>query len=561
MLYPQNNRRRTVQSLNGVWKYQLVSEDFCAQKPLWEFGWMAVPASINEIVTDEALRDHVGKVAFETELDASLADGTKKLLYIGSSGHKFEVYVNGVWLGESALGFLPAQFELPAEAFPKLRITVVIDNRLTFQTLPVGRLEDGKQQIKHDFANDTGIMRDVSVLTVPKDCIEDLRISTYCEEDPKLVRVRTVGGGSVRLTVLDQTGACVAAGYTKNGAAELTVEEPNLWEPGNPYLYRMLAETEHDRYEQAFGIRQVKVTDTEFLLNGKPLKLRGFGMHEDHPILGKGNNTAMNVRDFELLKWIGANCFRTSHYPYSDEIMDLADRYGILVIDEVPAVGMNWWEDSFTPERINGETAELHRQALERLWQRDKNHPSVIMFSVGNEAGTEEPNARGYFEPLISFTKELTGLPVTLAEFTKCEDTTIGDLVDVISINRYYGWYYDHGDLSVIHGQMREELQRWRDRFGKPILITEYGADTVEGLHSLPAESFSEEFQVRYLEEMGKAFDECPWCIGDLVWNFADFRTKQGINRVRGNRKGVFTRDRRPKMAAHFLKKRWSERG
>lgn len=559
MLYPQNNPRRTVQSLNGIWKYQLVSEDFSAQEPLLEGGWMAVPASINEIVTDAVPRDYVGKVAFETTFEGSVQDGCKKVLYVGSASHRYEVFVNGEKIGESRLGFLPMEFELSDRMFPTLRMTVVVDNRLTFQTLPVGRLENGKQHIKHDFANDTGIMRDVSILTKPKKCIEDLQIFTFCGDDPRAIRVTLTGTKTAKLTVLDADGSSVAEGYAKGCEAELTMKNPILWEPNNPYLYRLLAETDTDCYVQTFGIRQVKVTDSQFLLNGKPLKLRGFGMHEDHPIVGKGNNSAMNVRDFELLKWIGANCFRTSHYPYSDEMMELADRYGILVIDEVPAVGMNWWEDSFTPDRINQQTAEVHRESLQRLWERDKNHPCVVMFSVGNEAGTEEKNARGYFEPLITYTKQLTNLPVTLAEFTKCEDTTIGDLVDVVSINRYYGWYYDHGDLSVIYEQMKEELKRWHDRFGKPVLITEYGADTVEGLHSLPEESFSEEFQVRYLEEMGKAFDECSYCIGDLVWNFADFRTKQGINRVRGNRKGVFTRDRRPKMAAHFLKNRWNE--
>ena len=560
MLYPQNNQCRTVQSLNGIWKYSLVSDAYHAESPLSGADLMAVPASINEIVTDAIPRDYVGRVAFETDVEAFAANGTQKLLYIGSCGHKFEVYANGQKLGESRLGFLPLELELPESLLPNLRITIVTDNRLTFQTLPVGRLEeDGKQHIKHDFANDTGIMRDVMLLTVPRERIKDAQITTFVEDDPRRIRMELTGADRAEVSVLDANGVCVAKKTAAQGAVELTVEEPNLWEPGNPYLYTALIETETDRYRQTFGIRQVKVTDSQFFLNGKPLRLKGFGMHEDHPILGKGNNTAFNIRDFELLRWIGANCFRTSHYPYSDEMMELADRYGILVIDEVPAVGMNWWEDSFTPDRINEQTADVHREALQRLWERDKNHPCVIMFSVGNEAGTEEKNARGYFEPLINYTKQLTGLPVTLAEFTKCEDTTIGDLVDVVSINRYYGWYYDHGDLSVIHGQMTEELKRWHEKYNKPVLIAEYGADTVEGLHSLPPESFSEEFQVRYLEEMGKAFDECPYCIGDLVWNFADFRTKQGINRVRGNRKGVFTRDRRPKMAAHFLKKRWSE--
>ena len=226
----------------------MVSDAYRAETPLAGADLMAVPASINEIVTDAFPRDYVGRVAFETEVEASVADGTQKLLYIGSAGHKFEVYVNGQKIGESRLGFLPLELALPEHLFPNLRITVVVDNRLTFQTLPVGRLEDGKQHIKHDFANDTGIMREVSLLTVPKERIEDLQISTFVEDDPERVRIDLVGADCAEVSVLDANGVCVAKKTAAQGSVELTVDAPNLWEPGNPYLYTALIETETDRY-------------------------------------------------------------------------------------------------------------------------------------------------------------------------------------------------------------------------------------------------------------------------------------------------------------------------
>ena len=93
-------------------------------------------------------------------------------------------------------------------------------------------------------------------------------------------------------------------------------------------------------------------------MNDKPVYFKGFGMHEDFYVIGKGNNTAVSIRDFELLKWMNANSFRTSHYPYSEEMMNLADEYGFLVINEVPAVGMHWWDDyNFAPDKVNAETA------------------------------------------------------------------------------------------------------------------------------------------------------------------------------------------------------------
>ena len=109
-----------------------------------------------------------------------------------------------------------------------------------------------------------------------------------------------------------------------------------------------------DCYKLPIGIRTIKVTDKQFLINGKPFYFKGFGKHEDSEIRGKGYDEVIVIKDFNLLKWIGANSFRTSHYPYAEEILYLADREGIVIIDEVPAVGLNMWnkkEKIFTKRR------------------------------------------------------------------------------------------------------------------------------------------------------------------------------------------------------------------
>ena len=107
--------------------------------------------------------------------------------------------------------------------------------------------------------------------------------------------------------------------------------------------------------------------------------------------------------------------------------------------------------------------------------------------------------------------------------------------------------------------QLSREKQEaaFYEKHHKPVILAEFGADTIEGLHSLPSETFSEEYQMEILEETCATLDKLPYCIGEHVWHLADFKTKQGLTRVRGNRKGVFTRDRQPKMSAHFLRKRW----
>ena len=141
---------------------------------------------------------------------------------------------------------------------------------------------------------------------------------------------------------------------------------------------------------------------------------------------------------------------------------------------------------------------------------------------------------------------------VMLAPHGRCR---VSELGDVVMLNRYYGWYVSTGDLAAAEDAWRAELQQWAGD-GKPIIITEYGADTVPGLHALTPTPWSEEYQVEYLEMNHRVFDSIDAVVGEQVWNFADFATSVGIFRGDGNKKGVFTRDRRPKAAAHALR-RW----
>ena len=130
--------------------------------------------------------------------------------------------------------------------------------------------------------------------------------------------------------------------------------------------------------------------------------------------------------------------------------------------------------------------------------------------------------------------------------------------MDVVCINRYYGWYNLSGDMEAAVYALNLELDFW-EKQEKPVIMTEYGADTLPGFHLSSPEMFSEEFQVLYYDTINKEFDKRAFMIGEHPWNFADFNTIQGPMRADGNRKGLLTRDRRPKMAAHYFRKRWNE--
>ncbi len=558
MLYPQSNAFRGIFTLNGVWDFAAVGEDYIPTQALKAKQPMPVPASYNDIVVDRNLREHVGKVVYEREFSLPVNSEKEYRLRIGATSHRCEVYLNGERIGESPNGFLPIDIQM-TDLKEKNRLSVVIDNRLTFQTLPPGNIVNGRQVTHFDFYNFTGIHRDVLVYSLPQKHIEDIIIETVIGGDYRKIKATVLPvEGEKKYTVIDGEGKVVAT--SNNG--EIFIENPCLWGCKKPYLYTLCVETGCDKYEERFGIRKVTYDQTGLYLNEEKVYFKGFGKHEDFFISGKGNNTAVNIRDFELLKWIGANSIRTSHYPYCEEIMNLADEYGIMVIDEVPAVGLNYFDGgNFLPDRINDQTKELHKQMLTKLVERDKNHPCVVMLSVANEAATYEPACREYFVDVFAYARKLSKLPLIAIEDTPFRKTShIGDLPDFIALNRYYSWYEEHGRIERIQDMIHEECTKWYEAYQKPVFITEFGADTIEGLHALPSESFSEDFQCDVLREYFVGMDALPYIIGEHVWNFADFKTSQGVRRVRGNRKGVFTKERQPKAAAFVLKKRWEEK-
>ncbi|MFD1125587.1 beta-glucuronidase [Lentilactobacillus raoultii] len=593
MLYPITTASRTLLDLSGLWKFMIDREvqPIDPKQPLPTETVISVPASFNDQTASQEIREHVGYVWYETNFRiANPLRDQRLVLRFGSATHEAWVYLNGQKITHHKGGFTP--FEVVINDYlndDNNRLTVKLSNMLDKTTLPVGNYSESTDENGHitrrldenfDFFNYAGLQRPVKIYSTPQDYIQDITVVPEVDlaHSSATVRVNTQVAGhfdQLKVTLLDQAGQSVAE--ASGTTADLTLANVHLWQPLHAYLYTAKVTGFRnneivDTYSELFGIRKIEVKAGQFLINGQPFYFKGFGKHEDTYVHGRGFNEPVNVLDLSLMKSMGANSFRTSHYPYSEEMMRLCDREGIVVIDETPAVGLI---DSFnfdlsvleSDDFEDGtwktmKTAAAHQQVIREIMARDKNHACVVMWSIANEAATYSKGAHDYFKPLFDLARKLDPQkrPCTYTSIMMANPRTdkCVDLVDVIALNRYYGWYVGNGDLKAAEKATRDELLAYQAKFpDKPIMYTEYGADTVAGLHSNYDEPFSEEFQEDYYRMASKVFDEVPHFVGEQLWNFADFQTKFGIQRVQGNKKGIFTRAREPKMAVRYLKDRW----
>lgn len=592
MLYPQQNNFRTVFDLAGYWNLKTDSdniglkENWQKQSLSGEVHTIAIPGSWNEQLEEQGLKNYVGKAWHETtfKIPGVLQKGHKIWLRVGAADHKATVWLNGEFVGEHEGGYMPFELDLThslAKEGAENHLVMCVDSSLSMHTLPQdvdpnSPLYNTKPYerrhlfpaTRFDFFPYGGLTRSVNLVATPLEHISDIRINSSLDGEVS-VEVDSSSTQKIKVQILDADKKEVASGITEqSNKVNLTLDEVNPWSPSDPYLYTAKvslyqADEIVDEYDEHFGIREIKVEGGKILLNNEELFLSGFGKHEEYPIVGRGQFRAGYVRDHELMRWIGANSYRTSHYPYDEEMMRLGDQLGFLIINEVPAVSLGFWSnelDELLPLLNN------HKKAIQELITRDKNHPSVISWSITNEPNLwaeeyyQNEASSNYFKELYDFTKSLDEsrpvMSISMARFK--ENDVVLESCDIIGLNRYYGWYTKPVDLEQAGKDLARELDATFKKYGKPVMITEFGADTVEGLHATTAQMFTEEFQTAFIFKYLEVLEQCDFVFGAHVWNFADFLTPQHFRRVVLNKKGVFTRDRLPKSVAFKLRDHWN---
>ncbi len=589
MLYPIQNDVRNRLDLSGIWDFR-PDPEHVGESQRWFDGLadarpIAVPGSWNEQYEDLYSYLDLAWYVRRTYVPKSW-QGQRVFIRVGSANYHTTVYVNGARVGEHEGGHLPFAFEVThlLRCGAENTIAISVENELRPERVPAGNMNSPLSAMAsfprttYDFYPFAGIHRPVVLHSLPPTHIADIRVITGIDGADGTVTVAAQLSDPV---TVDGTATLTGGGTPlqarlsfEQGVAEarLTVPAARLWSDTDPYLYELTVSISGDRYTLPVGIRTVAVEGGQILLNGRPVRMNGFGRHEDFFASGRGLNLPLLVKDYQLMRWTGANSYRTSHYPYSEEEMQLADREGFLIIDEIPAVSLQFDTEENIVQRLR-----MCLQQIDELIARDKNHPSVLMWCVANEpmpgnpalaqtdptqkrADPTEPPGKAFLDTLLCHARELD--PTRLVTFTAlmgCPDSWM-EQCDVICLNRYWGWYVMGGELDKALAELEQELDRVWHRWHKPVIITEFGADTLAGMHGHPNLMWTEEYQADcirgYLEVAGRK----DYVAGVHIWNLADFAAVQSIMRVGGfNMKGVFTRTRSPKMAAYMLRQFWAQ--
>lgn len=488
------------------------------------------------------------------------------VLHFEGVNYHAKVWVNGKFVGENLDGFLPFDFSIGniVRFGEKNVIVVKVDNIRKQGEVP------GLQRGWRTFG---GILREVSLISTNFTYIDQANITTEplgkgwnislnCDllnENNHDVSVEVAVQITGVLNHLSQP-IVIDGNNIANFSFEDQIEKVNAWSPDSPNLYNAKVELIIDgqiisEKTICFGFRKIEAKNGKLLLNGEPIYLVGFNRHEDSPHKNMTTDMEIARRDLLDMKEAGANFVRLCHYPHHPRELDLCDEIGLLVMDEIP---LYWWDGNNEGEENCQKKLESAKRQLEKMIQRDINHPSVIFWSVSNETQEERPEVAEGNRQLIRLAKELdpTRLSVHVSDHWKQYPNFSED--DVICVNGYpsldrRGYNGEIGyDLSESTRFWQKGLLELNRQYpDKPILVTEFGYASFDGIYN---NGFGEDMQSLAIESEFRGMSASYIC-GATVWCWADHPWPQayfsfckylGISPY-----GVVTRDRK-KLKAYW---------
>ena len=416
----------------------------------------------------------------------------------------FYVWINGSYVGYSQVSHMTSEFD----------VTDVLQDGTNTVAVLVMKWCDGSYLEDQDKFRMSGIFRDVYILKRPKQAISDYHIKTRIEDMLAKVEIemKFYSPLNVKISIEDRNGAVVALGsIAEEGTAVLEIASPELWNTENPYLYKLILETENEVIVDHIALRKIEIKDQVIYLNGQKIKFRGVNRHDSDPVTGFTINLEQITTDLTLMKQHNFNAIRSSHYPNAPFFYEMCDKYGFMVIDEadIEAHGpfmiyrkedtdynrFKRWNEKIADDPV-WEEAIVDRVKL--MVERDKNRFCIVMWSMGNES------AYGCnFEKALEWTKNFDPDRITQYESARY---------------RNYDETYDYSNLDVYSRMYPalSEIQEYLDKDGsKPFLLVEYCHSMGNG----PGD-FEDYFQMIQ--------DNDKMC-GGFVWEWCDHAIAHGI--------------------------------
>ena len=415
----------------------------------------------------------------------------------------FYVWINGSYVGYSQVSHMTSEFD----------VTDVLQDGTNTVAVLVMKWCDGSYLEDQDKFRMSGIFRDVYILKRPKQAISDYHIKTRIEDMLAKVEIemKFYSPLNVKISIEDRNGAVVALGsIAEEGTAVLEIASPELWNTENPYLYKLILETENEVIVDHIALRKIEIKDQVIYLNGQKIKFRGVNRHDSDPVTGFTINLEQITTDLTLMKQHNFNAIRSSHYPNAPFFYEMCDKYGFMVIDEadIEAHGpfmiyrkedtdynrFKRWNEKIADDPV-WEEAIVDRVKL--MVERDKNRFCIVMWSMGNES------AYGCnFEKALEWTKNYDPDRITQYESARY---------------RNYDETYDYSNLDVYSRMYPalSEIQEYLDKDGsKPFLLVEYCHSMGNG----PGD-FEDYFQMIQ--------DNDKMC-GGFVWEWCDHAIAHG---------------------------------
>ena len=587
---PPVHAQRQTQTINDSWKFLKGECTAAADSAFDDSKWTSIhlPHTWNTDAYTE--KDYYrGTGWYRRQL--TLPQGWKEkqiILRLDAASKAATIYINGKNVGEHAGGYTACSFNItPFLSFDTPNtLAICVDNA-----------RQDIAPISGDFTFFGGIYRDVWLTAVPNQHFnltnhssDGLFISTpQVSEERGIISIRgEVKNDAKEKATLELTHTIyrpdgtllqtlkkniqLKAGETYAFSNEATpVLKPELWTPETPRLYRVettlrnrKTKTLLDQSNHYTAFRWFRFDGDEgFFLNGKPYKLRGICRHQDQKPIGPALTDEMHRRDVLLMKEMGANFIRISHYPQDDALLEMCDKLGMLAWEEIPII------DIVPNTPGYGDNCERN---LREMIRQHYNHPSIITWGYMNEillVTQRKYKTEAELKPVLERTLALAN---RLERVLKEEDSTristmafhgsnsynetgLSKITDIVGWNLYQGWY--GGDLTGFEKFLAQQHQNHPTH---PMIVSEYGAGSDKRLHSLHprAFDFSIEYQQKYLEHYLPVLEDTPYICGGTHWNFIDFSSAlRDESMPRINNKGLVYADRTPKDVYHYYQAAW----